>query len=635
MKFILATCVRNEGPYLLEWAAHYKLLGFDRIVIYSNDNTDGSDELLAEMQNQGLIEWRPRTLDQNQSPQMSAFKGLSQELFSNKKEHGNYLAWFDCDEFLVLKSHDSVQELISHYQFPDGLYINWKHFGSSNLLKYEHELTISRFLGSDSASHHNKLGKCISRVDPKLFAFIINHRPVPLKQDDWGRIIYASDQIFDVPVARDIIYGANPKSNATAPIFHDVCQLNHYAVRSQEEYSWKSTRGNGWKPIDNSKIQFLKSYFRDHDLNNEQDSLAEKKYLVAIKNYLAELPVCLTDIEIRVIENAIKQSRCMAINDEPSIVEKRLSWLQLEQLHGYSVDEAIKRLAYGSFVGDSFNYVFMETPKAACSTLKWILADLEKREVNLKHSGQESLAAMIIHGRSSHGIKNLTQIPDNQRMRLLTDNNIVRFCVVRNPYARIVSAWADKVRQKEPGYEKVWQQVAQHHGSNPQVCPTFPEFIRWVVETQEPNRCNPHWRAMVYLLLPELLNYTHILHTENLVCELQEVLDRIAPDENAGALLKKHRTNETLPVDWQSFYDEKTAAQVALFYQDDFHQYGYSLDSWRTDTKAISLIDEIDLLKKKFQVYEGMALDAIRGRNDTIFELVKKKQVASKKITNK
>ncbi len=72
MKFIMATCVRNEGPYLLEWIMHYQLLGFDRIIIFSNDNNDGSDALLAALHEAQIIDWRPRVLLPEQSPQLSA-----------------------------------------------------------------------------------------------------------------------------------------------------------------------------------------------------------------------------------------------------------------------------------------------------------------------------------------------------------------------------------------------------------------------------------------------------------------------------------------------------------------------------------------------------------------------------------
>lgn len=304
-KFTLVTCVRNEGPYLLEWVVHYKLLGFGRIIVYSNDNDDGSDELLAAMQAHGLIEWRPQTLAEGQSAQMTAYKAVSQELFADTGEHGNYLACLDCDEFLALKYDDTVEELLARYKFPDSLVVNWKHFGSSGKSEYERDLTICRFQSADSSSRYNKLGKCISRINPGLFSLIANHRPHLRNKDERGRVIYATDGAIDVHFPEKFLcYGNNPQQDENAQIFLDICQLNHYAIRSKEEYEWKASRGNG-----RNSLPFPKHYFDSHDLNAEHDSLAPEKYAASIKTFLNELPPELIDIETRIIETIAKNAR--------------------------------------------------------------------------------------------------------------------------------------------------------------------------------------------------------------------------------------------------------------------------------------------------------------------------------------
>jgi hypothetical protein len=636
MKFTLATCVRNEGPYLLECVAHYKRLGFDRIVIFSNDNDDGSDELLSAMQDIGLIEWRPRKLAPGESPQLSAFKAYSRELFENTEELNGYLAWFDCDEFLALKSHASIQELIEYFQYPDSLFINWKHFGSSSLESYQTELTISRFLQCDSDTQHNKFGKSISRIAPRLFSFISNHRPIPLTDEIDARIIYATNQAEDVRLDKAVIYGKHPKTLSSTPIFHDLCQLNHYAIRSKEEYQWKSIRGNGRQALDSEKVHFKNSYFTIHDLNKEIDILANEKYASAINAFISDLPVDLQNLNNKILTTLISRYRSMP---HKNLTHTNESWLTeaaaQNRLQGYSIEAIEKRLAYGSFVGDQLDYVFMETPKAACSTMKWVISALENRQVQQKQIGQESNPEMVIHMRSSHKIKSLMQLSSAERLRMLTQTDLVRFCVVRNPYARLVSAWADKIRQKEPGFASVWESVANFTGSDPTQCPNFADFAHWVVKTQDPRTCNPHWRSMVNLLLPELINYNYVLHTENLVDELQIILSQIAPHHDAKSLLKQFRTNESLPIEWQTQYDEKTAELVAGHYKYDFERYGYALSSWQKKTRSSHLADECQQLRDNLDRYEKAALAAIRHRNEVIVELIKFKQFKHAKVEKK
>lgn len=40
---------KNEGPYISEWVAYHKILGFDKIYIVDNISDDGSSEILAKL----------------------------------------------------------------------------------------------------------------------------------------------------------------------------------------------------------------------------------------------------------------------------------------------------------------------------------------------------------------------------------------------------------------------------------------------------------------------------------------------------------------------------------------------------------------------------------------------------------
>ncbi|MEE3625430.1 glycosyltransferase family 2 protein [Nitrospirillum sp. BR 11752] len=42
----ICAIVKNEGDFLLEWVAYYRLMGVDRFVIYDNGSTDGTRLLL-------------------------------------------------------------------------------------------------------------------------------------------------------------------------------------------------------------------------------------------------------------------------------------------------------------------------------------------------------------------------------------------------------------------------------------------------------------------------------------------------------------------------------------------------------------------------------------------------------------
>lgn len=305
----------------------------------------------------------------------------------------------------------------------------------------------------------------------------------------------------------------------------------------------------------------------------------------------------------------------------PKINKSFISWLEdnNDLLHGYPIQEVIKRLSYASFIGKNNNYVFIETPKAACSTLKRVLIDLDGYEIAYSQRGIESSTVMCVHDRAINPIKNISKCNSETIENLFKNPGVVRFCVVRNPYARIVSAWADKVRQKEPGYSIMWQKIASYFGYSPSVSPSFANFVKFITDIEKVNNCNIHWRGMTYLLLPDLIKYTHILHTESLSADLAQVFNVISPDLDSEIILKKFKTNECLPVNWRDYYDEEIANRVAGFYKEDFQQFGYSLDSWKKDKQQS--VETVEFFKQRLIELETIALEAIRNRNDAIFDL--------------
>ena len=38
--------MKNEGPYILEWLAYHRIVGFEDFLIYTNDCEDGTTEIL-------------------------------------------------------------------------------------------------------------------------------------------------------------------------------------------------------------------------------------------------------------------------------------------------------------------------------------------------------------------------------------------------------------------------------------------------------------------------------------------------------------------------------------------------------------------------------------------------------------
>ena len=55
MSRVAITSVRDEGAYLIEWLAHHRAVGFDHFVVFSNDCSDPTTEILDHCAGQGWL----------------------------------------------------------------------------------------------------------------------------------------------------------------------------------------------------------------------------------------------------------------------------------------------------------------------------------------------------------------------------------------------------------------------------------------------------------------------------------------------------------------------------------------------------------------------------------------------------
>lgn len=56
LKVALVATAKDEGPFVLEWVAYHRLAGFDPIIIYQNDSTDGTADHAFSASAQKAIE---------------------------------------------------------------------------------------------------------------------------------------------------------------------------------------------------------------------------------------------------------------------------------------------------------------------------------------------------------------------------------------------------------------------------------------------------------------------------------------------------------------------------------------------------------------------------------------------------
>lgn len=252
------------------------------------------------------------------------------------------------------------------------------------------------------------------------------------------------------------------------------------------------------------------------------------------------------------------------------------------RLDGHDTRFALRRLEYGSYVSLRHRYMYVETPKAACTSIKRMLVDLEGIAWNpdaLPYH-RETRRDMLIHQRRYVGIPSLLDIAPSIREEILSGvEGWFVFAVVRNPFSRLVSVFENKIRLGEPRYRTLEARYGDRGMfSDPKTA--FAAFIEEVLCGRDKRDRDPHFTSQTRLLLPRLIPYTHVFRLEKVDEMFRALRNHLSAQETAGPA-GLPRENASLGSPWRDFYDERSARAVAEIYADDFREYDYDPEDWR------------------------------------------------------
>lgn len=240
--------MRDDGLSALEWIAHYRVLGFDRIFIYSNDNIDGSDALLACLADHGIVTHIDNPTGSDYSPQRKAY-AHALHLLPALRDYA-WVLFADSDEFLVLAPRyqhriarviAAVREAFPERR-PSGICFQWRWFVSG--YRYDHQLKplLERFVHARDDSHSKSFVRLADVTSMRRLHFPDVIADGFLVDSAFGRIDL--DNLWD---HRPPVYAGG--------------QLNHYWCKSFEEFSIKKARGDALTLKNNDYARSFEQFF--------------------------------------------------------------------------------------------------------------------------------------------------------------------------------------------------------------------------------------------------------------------------------------------------------------------------------------------------------------------------------------
>jgi hypothetical protein len=254
-------------------------------------------------------------------------------------------------------------------------------------------------------------------------------------------------------------------------------------------------------------------------------------------------------------------SRLIANWSDPSAVE----FYDTMAAGGFEFDNLVN-------VAPLLGVIYIAVPKAASTRIKMTLAEAVGRHSVSLDSGRRR------RFRGPQGPRSMSLAAFH---RLATNPSTLRFSFVRNPYARAVSCWADKLQAKPlvPGDDYVEAYLVRRQeidadlpaGSDQTL--SFADFVTYATAFAD-SRVDAHLQSQDDILAMPGIALDLVGRIERFSDDISRVLDHI------GAV-NGIRGNAVVPINpsrhgpWIDYYTPALRDRVYRAYERDFDRFGY------------------------------------------------------------
>lgn len=260
--YTVVSTMKNEAPYILEWVAHYKTLGFDHILVCTNDCTDTTVDILRRLQDLGHVTQHD-TVVRKAGIHRSALRQASRRY--DIVLQAKWVFVCDVDEFLNIHMGDgSVRALVEGSGADaDVISVPWRVFGPDGAERFEDRPVTQQFTKGEfewDAEVRPNTGKFVKSLYTNQHKFQRMGLHAPVSREE-----YVEKTRRVLPGGMDYIVNGHRTENP--PLFTNA-QVNHYALRSMESFLIKRARGRA----NHSHHVLGKEYWDKFNLNDESDT---------------------------------------------------------------------------------------------------------------------------------------------------------------------------------------------------------------------------------------------------------------------------------------------------------------------------------------------------------------------------
>lgn len=263
---VIVACMRDEALFVVEWVAHHLALGFDRIIVYTNDCADGTDALLQAMAGALPVEHYDNPGPYEAGTIQKQALALAFDL--PQVRQAAWVLHIDADEYVnVTVGNRRIDDLIALYPEVDAIALQWRHFGSAGVVAWNGGSVVETFTRCERdvpvPGAEAQIGfKTLFR--PQRFKMMGVHSP----KLPWRKRVPVVVNSAGVAMPVDALMSKRKSGYpvAAAQCSWDNASLHHHHVKSDDLHLLKHARGdaNGRK---NSKRLIGSAFYKLADRN--------------------------------------------------------------------------------------------------------------------------------------------------------------------------------------------------------------------------------------------------------------------------------------------------------------------------------------------------------------------------------
>ena len=283
--YTILSMMKDEGHSLVEWVAYHTHLGFDNIVVYTNNCSDGTDDMLIRLEEMGWVQHFRNDVPEGKKPQPNALSLASQNPEVTDSE---WILTMDADEFLSIKvGRGWISDIVERMDpAASAMAITWRIFGSNGIAEWNPGLVIENY--TRAAPDMFKKGWGVKTLfkpfrDMKLGIHRPNIKKAKQEPENAKRLF---DQLWlngsGDPMPDEFSLSGWRSTKPT--LGYKWAELNHYAVKSYEAYLLRRVRGN----VNNKPNKYTDAYIAMFDRNEEEHTNVQR-HLRGTKKRMAKI----------------------------------------------------------------------------------------------------------------------------------------------------------------------------------------------------------------------------------------------------------------------------------------------------------------------------------------------------------